>query len=63
VATDLSVKATYKSIGRNVFGRLGKKQNFLLVQQILFFGVKNGITTPSRLISTQELVVVIEKMT
>jgi hypothetical protein len=37
VTTDLSVKATYKSVRRTIFGRLEYKQDFLLAQQIFVF--------------------------
>jgi hypothetical protein len=38
--TDISVKATVKSVRKTVFGRLEHKSNCPLAQQILFFGVR-----------------------
>jgi hypothetical protein len=42
VTTDLSVKATDKSVERTVFGRLEQKPNFTVAQQNLFFGAIFG---------------------
>jgi hypothetical protein len=43
LTTDLSVKATNKSVERTVFSQLEHKLNFLLAQQTLFFGVAGVI--------------------
>jgi hypothetical protein len=42
VTTDLSVKATVKSVRRTVFGWLEPNPNFLLTQQILVLGEAFG---------------------
>jgi hypothetical protein len=38
--TDFSVKSTDKTFWRTVFGWLEHKPNFLVAQQILFFGAQ-----------------------